>query len=533
VIIHLLNRKRYVVVNWAAMRFLMQAQKKNVRRLKLEQWILLAVRILIGLLIVLAMLSVMGWAEPLWQRLFPGGVASPVSQGRVHKVIVVDGSFGMAARNADEATRFEVARGEAKKLLDGSSPGDGFSLIFLATPAQTIVPGPVDDAAKVKEELEALVLPHGSADLTGGLNAVSEIANRPLGKYLRREVYFFTDLKQSTWPLPAATGPPVPMGDGAPPGNSGLVDAWQRINQNARVVLLDCARQDIDNLAVTSVSLGETLPLVEVNTSLSAVVQNFGRTDRKQVKVELVIGQSGQDKFSLKTAEQKLIDVNAGSSVTVNFALEKQTRFREAGDYVLQVRLEPDFLPLDDVRTLAVTVRDSIPVMLVNGKPSSERLERGSEWLSLSLYPFDEAQTVPGYPARPRTLSTTQFSDAGLGDLTKFDCVFLCDVPRLNGNEVARLETHLRRGGAVVIGLGPNASKNLDAYNRLLYNDGKGLLPGRLTGVKRAEGDDAFSLTAEEEAFKQPPLAAFRNDNDRAGLTLPAAVVPARQERHH
>src|SRR3954467_5941969 len=39
IIIHLLNRKRYVVVNWAAMRFLLAAQKKNVRRLKLQQWL--------------------------------------------------------------------------------------------------------------------------------------------------------------------------------------------------------------------------------------------------------------------------------------------------------------------------------------------------------------------------------------------------------------------------------------------------------------------------------------------------------------
>ena len=250
VIIHLLNRKRYVVVNWAAMRFLMSAQKKNVRRLKLEQWVLLAVRVLIGLLIVLAMLSVMSWVEPLWQKLFPGGLAAPVSQGRVHKILVLDGSFSMAARNADDSTRFEVAKAEAKKLLDTSSPGDGFSLIFLTTPAQQVVSGSVDDAGKVKEELETLTLPHGSADLAGGLNAVAEMVNRPLGKYLRREVYFFTDLKQSTWPLPAAANLP---GD-APPPNAALADAWLRLNQNARVVMLDCARS-LDRRAISSTAV--------------------------------------------------------------------------------------------------------------------------------------------------------------------------------------------------------------------------------------------------------------------------------------
>src|SRR5689334_8789421 len=75
VIIHLLNRRRYQIVPWAAMRFLLNAQRRTVRRLKLEQWILLAVRILIMLLIAAAMASVMSWLEPTWQRLFPGGLA--------------------------------------------------------------------------------------------------------------------------------------------------------------------------------------------------------------------------------------------------------------------------------------------------------------------------------------------------------------------------------------------------------------------------------------------------------------------------
>src|SRR3954451_13485966 len=71
VIIHLLNRKRYIVVNWAAMRFLLAAQKKNVRRLKLEQWLLLFTRMLLLFLLVLAMAAVMPWFEPLWQRVLP------------------------------------------------------------------------------------------------------------------------------------------------------------------------------------------------------------------------------------------------------------------------------------------------------------------------------------------------------------------------------------------------------------------------------------------------------------------------------
>src|SRR5437588_1480693 len=71
IVIHLLNRRRFRIVPWAAMRFLLAAQRKNTRRMRLEQLLLLAVRTLLALLLVLAMASVMPWSEALWYRLFP------------------------------------------------------------------------------------------------------------------------------------------------------------------------------------------------------------------------------------------------------------------------------------------------------------------------------------------------------------------------------------------------------------------------------------------------------------------------------
>src|SRR5437762_14079700 len=86
IIIHLLNRNRFRVVTWAAMRFLLAAQRKNTPRMRLEQFLLLAVRTLLVLLLVLAMASVMPRAEEVWQRLFPDGVALAVAgPRRTHK----------------------------------------------------------------------------------------------------------------------------------------------------------------------------------------------------------------------------------------------------------------------------------------------------------------------------------------------------------------------------------------------------------------------------------------------------------------
>src|SRR5438067_543421 len=93
VIIHLLNRRRFRVVTWAAMRFLLAAQKQNTRRMRLEQILLLLVRCALVALLVFAMASVMPWAEAMWASLGLEGGPSAPRASRTHHVFVLDGSL--------------------------------------------------------------------------------------------------------------------------------------------------------------------------------------------------------------------------------------------------------------------------------------------------------------------------------------------------------------------------------------------------------------------------------------------------------
>ena len=53
IIIHLLSKRKFKVVDWAAMDFLIEADKRNRRRVRMEQLILLLLRCLACLLIAL------------------------------------------------------------------------------------------------------------------------------------------------------------------------------------------------------------------------------------------------------------------------------------------------------------------------------------------------------------------------------------------------------------------------------------------------------------------------------------------------
>src|SRR5262249_40366372 len=61
IIIHLINRMRFKRIRWAAMEFLLKAQKRNRRRLIIEQLILLLLRILLILGIGLLLARFLGF----------------------------------------------------------------------------------------------------------------------------------------------------------------------------------------------------------------------------------------------------------------------------------------------------------------------------------------------------------------------------------------------------------------------------------------------------------------------------------------
>ncbi|MCH8913121.1 MAG: BatA domain-containing protein, partial [Planctomycetes bacterium] len=89
IVIYILNRRRYRTVAWAAMRFLLAANRKTMRRTRLEQLLLMALRITLLVLLGLAM------GRPFLQS----GAAPAVFAERTHHIFVLDDSFSMSARD--------------------------------------------------------------------------------------------------------------------------------------------------------------------------------------------------------------------------------------------------------------------------------------------------------------------------------------------------------------------------------------------------------------------------------------------------
>src|SRR5688572_12194591 len=67
IIIHLINRMRFKRLRWAAMEFLLKSQKRNRRRLIIEQLLLLALRCLLIGMVGLLVLRFVGFSFAMFQ----------------------------------------------------------------------------------------------------------------------------------------------------------------------------------------------------------------------------------------------------------------------------------------------------------------------------------------------------------------------------------------------------------------------------------------------------------------------------------
>src|SRR6516165_7376963 len=103
IIIHLINRMRFKRVRWAAMEFLLKSQKRNRRRLIIEQLILLALRILLVLLAGLLLARFLGFSF--------AGIFQP--QNTVH-VVILDDRLSMTdhwkSEEGDVKNSFQVSK---------------------------------------------------------------------------------------------------------------------------------------------------------------------------------------------------------------------------------------------------------------------------------------------------------------------------------------------------------------------------------------------------------------------------------------
>ena len=163
ILIHLLNRRRFKVVPWAAMEFLLASQRKNYRRIRLEQIILMALRVLALLLLVLA------FARPDFQS---SALAGKLGISQRYVILIVDNSFSMGHADGG-TTAFQRAVNAGQQVIQALAPGDTVSLIAMAANPKMLIRVPSLEHSTARAELMRLELSESGTNVPAALRAAA------------------------------------------------------------------------------------------------------------------------------------------------------------------------------------------------------------------------------------------------------------------------------------------------------------------------------------------------------------------------
>ncbi|MGP1346601.1 MAG: BatA domain-containing protein [Phycisphaerales bacterium] len=389
IIIHLLFRQRRRPVVWAAMRFLIEAYKKQRRRLQLEQLMLLILRCLVVLLLALAI------ARPLLTR---AGLLGGLSGGRT-VVLLIDNSLAAQTPDSidgssDPAIALDRHKSSAKELLGTLSPNDRVALITLARPARAIVLPASSDLDAIGRLIDEIPPTDAPADLPGAVPLIAGVHGaEESGAPQPVSVALLSDFLRGSAELSAAL-PGIPGADEttmiiattprpAPGANTQVVS----INP-LRAVSLDNDRspeagQRSIQARIELRRTGDDLSSPHSVPVRASAVRIDGRPAGPVVSTRARF-EPGADTASVGVRIP--IDPEDAGDASVR---------RGASADIIRVAIDDDSIAGDDVALHVLPRREALRVVVIaqrrfGGLPSPDRLAP-ADWLRLAAQPAEQA----------------------------------------------------------------------------------------------------------------------------------------------
>lgn len=473
VIIHLLNRRRVQVVNWAAMRFLHDVVAQRRRQIRPEDLLLMLLRMLILAAIVLAL------AQPMLKS--AGFVGA---EARQDVVLVLDATASTSLPQGQER-RFDRETKIAAYLLEQLKPGDTASLLLAAQSPVWLTPRPVVITPTSLVELRNLLAQ--SKPLAGGTDFIRVLDAAALrlaeGRHPHRQILVLSDGAAGGW-------------------HAGELRRWQFLRKTLHesqpvppvgVLAVAGPPKDFVNLSILEVKLDRRAVGVRRSAKSAVVIRNTGPLSSGARMVHFAV--DGQEPTSLPLA-----NLEPGEETT----LETPVTFNRPGTSLLTVECPADEpITLDNHYDLAVEVLDRLPVLVVDGAPSGRRQDCESFYVSAALNPARKPASQPGQPAAisAEEQSLGLVADVKVvpvpqlpqTDLSAYAAVLVLNPPALPAEVIGKLRNFVERGGGVLFAPGSQTdpawinAKLLDAAGgilpaRFLERSGKSAAPGAVVG---------------------------------------------------
>ena len=443
--IHLFGKQRAKVIKFAAVDYLLGSDERVARRLRIRDFALLALRALVCLALPLAI------AKPYTSCQSRGPA---VDSGPQAAVLVIDNSLVSATLDGDSSLLDRSIR-RAEEIVNQLGADSEVSLVLAAEGSGP--PGDLSgDHLKLIADIKKLRPVPRPADTTTALRRAAELLST--SQRSRRRVFLMTPLVANGF-----------RANEAP---------WSAENA-PELIIIDVAEKELQNIAVTGVSIARDPDSGSRGIRVTAQVTNFGTNPAVDIPAELRIADT--------IVARGTVSVPAKSTAQKVFTGSLPEGARAAP---VSVAIRGDNLRLDNRRYAVGELRDQVRTLLVNGDPRSTRHADELFYLETALRPGDRDESGI-------VLSTTTADGLAEINLERLDVVVLANVPALPNETSDRLADWVKRGGGLWISVGDNveATDYNSRMGALLVGELKSLVDTTFGRNRAEQGGSALHLT--------------------------------------
>lgn len=417
VIVHLFHFRRPRKVDFSSLTFVRELQKTTMQRVRLRQWLLLALRLLAIVCLVAA------FARPSLTGQVAGAVGGAA---RSSAALVVDNSLSMTLRDA-EGEYLRQAKDIASGLIREFDERDE---IFLRTTAGQDVPqGPLSPAAAI-DIVEDIRASAAGTSLTEAVVSAAEALEE--AAHPNREAYIVSDMQ-----APA-------LADTARAARGAEVRAY----------LLPVGGRAQANVAVVDVRIDSRIIEAGQPVRLSATLVNYAD--------DPVEGYVASVFLEGRRLAQATADIPPREPTDVSFTITPPGSGWLSG----AVRIEEDAYSFDDQRYFTLHVPERRRILIVRGEGED------TGFLELALSPeLARARVAFDVTVIPET------SLAATGP-EGYDAVVVAGAQTLSSGETEVLARYVAGGGGLLLTPSSAGQEEGQEYNTLLEAVGGGRISG-------------------------------------------------------
>jgi len=400
------------------MEILIAALRRQERRLRLEQILLLAARCLLFGLAGLAL------ARPTLEQL---GFAT--SGRRLVTIVLDDGasSWTRADANDPNTSGFERLRAEATALVRGLQPGDAVGVVLASHPARTLVAPATTDREAVARAIESIEPSAAATDLAAAMSLANTVSGQT-----------GSDTRDAQRTIAVLSEFRLGSVDPSSPKPTALSDGQSTSQAAAKLLARAPANDDVSNIAITSIEPQRSVD----DDSVTVVVQlnrSGGANPPQTVRVSL-------DGDAIGAVAAKQVRMEAGQATArVDFVVRALVDGARNVTGRLSAHLDEDRMPLDDARFASFDARGATRVGIVARRSFGAGAELdqvpASRWLARAIEPVAQ----PG-------LEVTEIEPASVDarSLRDIDALFIPRPETLGLDAWTTLSDFINRGGLAV-----------------------------------------------------------------------------------